>query len=76
MEAEVHQADLLTTTGALSANRNVIVPNSWQAVVFCNNTDAFATTFKTAAAGILVAQTKRAILYANGTDVVRVTPDT
>ena len=27
----------LTTTGALTANRNVIVPNSWQGTVFCNN---------------------------------------
>jgi hypothetical protein len=65
----------LTTTGALTANRNVIVPNSWQAVVFCNNSGAFTTTFKTAAGtGIVVAQGKRAILLADGTNV-RVTPD-
>jgi hypothetical protein len=51
-------------------------PNNWKGIVFCNNTGVFATTFKTAAgAGIVVAQTKRAILYSNGTDVVRVTAD-
>jgi len=66
----------LTTTGVLTGNRNVIVPNNWQAVVFCNNTGPFTTTFKTAAgAGIVVAQTKRAILLADGTNVVRVTAD-
>jgi hypothetical protein len=67
----------LTTTGVLTGNRNVIVPDHWEAIVFCNNTGAFTTTFKTAAGtGIVVAQTKRAILFADGTNVVRVTADT
>lgn len=66
----------LTTTGILTGNRAVIVPNYWEGIVYCNNTGAFTTTFKTAAgAGIVVAQTKRALLYADGTDVVRVTAD-
>jgi hypothetical protein len=67
----------LTTTGVLTANRNVIVPNSWQAVVFCNNSGAFTTTFKTVAgSGVVVAQGKRAMLVADGSNVVRITPDT
>ena len=66
----------LTTTGALTANRNVIVPNNWQGTVFCNNSGAFTTTFKTAAgSGVVVAQGKRAILLADGTNVVRITAD-
>ena len=66
----------LTTTGILTGNRNVIVPNDWEGVVYCNNTGAFTTTFKTAAgAGVVVAQTKRAILLADGTNVVRITAD-
>lgn len=66
----------LTTTGALTANRNVIVPNNWQGTVFCNNSGAFTTTFKTAAgSGVVVAQGKRAILIADGTNVVRITSD-
>jgi len=66
----------LTITGVLTGNRNVIVPNDWEGVVYCNNTGAFTTTFKTSAgAGVVVAQTKRAILLADGTNVVRVTAD-
>ncbi len=66
----------LTTTGALTANRNVIVPNNWQGTVFCNNSGSFTTTFKTAAgSGVMIAQGKRAILLADGTNVVRITSD-
>jgi len=66
----------LTTTGILTGNRNVIVPNNWEGIVFCSNTGAFTTTFKTkSGAGIVVAQTQRALLYADGTNVVRVTAD-
>ncbi len=66
----------LTTTGVLTGNRDVIVPNDWEGIVFCSNTGAFTTTFKTASgSGIVVAQTKRAMLLADGTNVVRVTAD-
>lgn len=66
----------LTTTGVLTGNRAVILPNDWEGIVYCNNTGAFTTTFKTSAgAGIVVAQTKRAHLFADGTDVVRITAD-
>ncbi|WP_300338255.1 hypothetical protein [Accumulibacter sp.] len=75
--ADKARCSYLTTTGVLTGNRNVIVPNSWQAVMFCNNSGAFTTTFKTAAGtGVVVAQGKRAVLVADGTNVVRVTPDT
>lgn len=66
----------LTTTGVLTGNRNVIVSDNWEAIVYCNNSGAFTTTFKTAAgSGIVVGQGKRAILFADGTNVVRVTAD-
>jgi len=66
----------LTTTGILSGNRNVIVPNDWEGIVYCSNTGAFTTTFKTSGgSGVVVAQGKRAILLADGTNVVRVTAD-
>jgi hypothetical protein len=72
------QATGITTTGVLGAAHNLIVPTiagmTWD--VFCNNTGAFATTFKTATgSGIVVAQGKRARLMCDGTDVVRVTAD-
>lgn len=75
--ADKARCSYLTTTGALTANRNVIVPNNWQGIVFCNNSGAYTTTFKTAGgSGIVVAQGKRAIILADGTNVVRITADT
>lgn len=76
LAADKARCEYLTTTGLLTDNRNVIVPNDWKAVVFCNNTGAFTTTFKTSGGtGVVVAQTKRAILFADGTNVVRITAD-
>lgn len=73
------QSRKIVTTGVLTGNRNVILPTidgmEWS--VFCNNTGAFTTTFKTAAGtGQVVAQGKRAVLQCDGTNIVRVTPDT
>jgi hypothetical protein len=66
----------LITTGALTGNRAVIVPAYWEGIVYCNNSGAFTTTFKTSGgSGVVVAQGKRAILLADGTNVVRVTAD-
>ena len=66
----------LTISGTLTTNCAVIVPNDWEGIVFCNNAGAFTTTIKTASgSGIVVAQTRRALLYADGTNVVRITAD-
>ena len=66
----------LPVTGLLTGNRSVIVPDYWTAAVYCGNTGAFTTTFKTSGgSGVVVAQGKRAILLADGTNVVRVTAD-
>ncbi|HMW55192.1 MAG: hypothetical protein NOF05_16020 [Candidatus Accumulibacter phosphatis] len=44
--------------------------------MFCNNSDAFTTTFKTAVgSGVVVAKGKPALLLSDGTNVVCVTPD-
>ncbi len=76
-DADKARCGYLRTAGTLTANGNVIVPNSWQAAVFCNNSGAFTTTFTAAAGtGMVVAQGKRSVLLADGTNVVRVTPDT
>ncbi len=67
------RARFLTTTGVLTGNRNVILPNDGEWSVYCNNTGAYTTTFKTAAGtGIVVPQGSRAILHADGTNVVAV----
>ncbi len=79
LKGHEHCAGYLTTTGALTGNRNVIVPTDWKGTVYNNNTDSggpWTTTFKTSGgAGVVVAKTKRAMLQADGTNVVRVTAD-
>jgi len=71
-----HRAEYLTITGALSVNRNLIVPNYWDGMIFNNTTGAYTVTVKTSAGtGIVVGQGKRAILLADGTNVVRITSD-
>lgn len=65
-------------TGTLTAGRNIIVPLPVkQSTEFNNTTGGFALTFKTpGGTGIAVAAGKRAIVYSDGTNVVRVTADT
>lgn len=66
-------------TGALTALRDAVMPTvkrQWS--VFANVTGGFGVRFKTSGqtGGITVADGKRAILECDGTNVVRVTPDT
>lgn len=66
----------ITVSGALTGNRNLIVPNDWEGIIFNNTTGAFTLTVKTSGgSGIVVAQTKRATIFADGTNVVRTTAD-
>jgi len=64
---------VLTLTGVLTGNINVIVPTAnkvW--TIFNNTTGAFTLTVKTAAGtGIAVTQATYAILYCNGTNVLQ-----
>ena len=76
LKGQEYDATYLTTTGLLTGNRNVIVPTDWRGTVYCNNTGPYTTTFKTSGGtGVVVAQGKRAILFADGTNVVRITAD-
>ncbi len=77
LSGATRRAGYLTVTGTLSANRNVIVPNDWEGMVYNATTGPYTLTFKTASgSGVAVAQTKRAMLLADGTNVVRITADT
>lgn len=71
-------AIILQVSGTLTANVNIIVPTTTaQYTVYNGTTGAFTLTFKTSAGtGITVATGKRAIVYCDGTNVVRVTADT
>lgn len=70
-------------TGILTGNINIVVPiifqnlsECWQWTVFNNTTGAFTLTIKTTlGTGITIGQGKRAIVYCDGTNVVRVTAD-
>lgn len=78
-DAQLDAAILEVITGTYTAGRNVILPlvNGLMYVVANLQAGAFAATFKGASgSGIAVAQNKRAIIYCDGTNWVRVTPDT
>lgn len=69
--------DILEFTGALTAQRNVVLPlGVKQYTVFNNTTGSFGIQFIGATGtGVIVAATKRAIIYADGTNIVRGTAD-
>ena len=70
--------DILEFTGTLTAQRNIVVPlATMDYIVFNNTTGGFGLQFiPPSGTGIVVAAGKRAIIYSNGTNVVRVTADT
>ncbi|MGI8426331.1 MAG: DUF2793 domain-containing protein [Actinomycetota bacterium] len=73
LSAEEARNQILELTGALTANIDVIVPAApWKWIVYNNTTGAFTLTVKTASGtGVAVTQGKRALLYADGTNVVQ-----
>lgn len=70
--------DILELTGTLTAGRNIVLPlKPRQWTVFNNTTGGFSLQFIGASGtGITIAAGKRAIVYADGTNIVRVTADT
>lgn len=70
--------DIIEFTGAIAAQRDVVLPlGAKQYTVFNNTTGGFGLNFIGATGtGVVVAATKRAIIYADGTNIVRVTADT
>jgi hypothetical protein len=76
-----YQATIMEFTSSLSltGTRNIVVPitNAYQWTVFNNTTGAQSLQFiGVTGTGITVANGKRAIIYADGTNIQRVTPDT
>jgi hypothetical protein len=76
-----YQAKILeiTSSVSLTATRNIVVPiiSGYQWTVFNNTTGAQSIQFIGATGtGVTIANGKRAIIYADGTNIVRVTPDT
>lgn len=69
---------ILEISGTLTAQRDIIVPNPARQYTVLNNTSGgFGIQVKTSAgSGIVIASAKRAIVYSDGTNVVRVSADT
>lgn len=76
-----YQANIMefTSSVTLTATRDIIVPlaSGYQWTVFNNTTGGQSLRFiGSSGTGITVANGSRAIIYADGTNIVRVTPDT
>lgn len=68
---------LVLSTGSWTAGRNVIAPATTGGVWMLNNLTPYTATIKTAAGtGVAVATNKSAIVWCNGTNIFRITPDT
>lgn len=76
VEASFYQ--IIQATGALTALRSIIVPlDEKQWTIYANVTGGFGVkVIGSTGTGVTVADGKRAIVYADGTNIVRVTPDT
>jgi hypothetical protein len=77
LTTQQHISSIMEFTGTLTADRNIVIPvKPKQYTVFNNTTGGFNLQFIGATGtGILVAPGKRAIIYADNTNVVRVTAD-
>jgi hypothetical protein len=76
-----YQANIMefTSSVSLTGTRNIVVPitSGYQWVVYNGTTGAQSLQFiGSSGTGITVANGKRAIIYADGTNIQRVTPDT
>ena len=65
---------VINLTGALTANRNVLVPAVNKTYVFVNSTTGgFSVTVKvTGQTGVTIANGKKALVYVNGVDVIEI----
>lgn len=74
-----YQAKIMEFTGTISNTRDVIVPitSGYQWTIYNGTTGAQSIQIiGITGTGVTIANDKRAIVYADGTNIVRVTPDT
>jgi hypothetical protein len=77
MTAAQARARHINLTGTLTGNRNLIVPNNGEWIVYNNTSGAFSVTVKTSAGtGDTVTQGSNRAFYADGTNVVATTAGT
>jgi hypothetical protein len=71
------RSSYISASGALTGNRNIIVPNNWEGAVYNGCSGAFTLTVKTSVGtGIDVDASDRVILRADGTNVVKLSSAT
>lgn len=77
LSAAEARCQILEATGALTALRNLVVPlGAQQWTVFANTSGGFGVqVIGATGTGVTIADGKRAIVYADGTNVVRATAD-
>jgi hypothetical protein len=77
LSAAEYRNQILEATGTLTAQRNLVLPLNGQWTIFNNTTGGFGVqAIGASGTGVVVAAGKRAIGYGDGTNIVRVTPDT
>ena len=67
---------ILQFTGTLTATRNMVLPLTPRQWTVYNGTGQSLQFIGASGTGVTVATLKRAIIYADGTNIVRVTADT
>lgn len=76
MSAEQARCRIISLSGTLTGNRNLITPNNGEWIVINGTSGAFTVTVKTSAGtGQTVDQTESKLLVADGTNVVSATSD-
>lgn len=68
---------VVLSTGSWTAGHNVIMPATTGGMWMVNNSSSFTATFKTSGgSGVAIAAGKSAFVWCNGTNIIRITPDT
>lgn len=71
-----YKKSILKFTGTLGATRNIVLPTTAGAIFIIDNQTTQSLVIKTSGGtGPTIATTKKAIVYCDGTDYVRVTAD-
>lgn len=76
LSASEARNEILTFSGTLTATRNIVVPLVPKEWIVYNGTGQSLQVIGATGTGVTVASGRRAVIYSDGTNVVRVTPDT
>jgi hypothetical protein len=69
-------ARIIEAGGTLTATRNLVLPHLLRSWVIYNSTGQSIQVIGSTGTGVTIASNRHAVVYSNGTNFVRVTPDT